>query len=226
METRRKREINPDRLNDPAYLNKMFAACARASALGFAVMDSQTRYEAVNASLARENQVSAHHHIGRTCREIVGELALQIEPTYEKVLRTGKSAPLLLGGHIRDTPEFSDWFEHWFPILDRTGCVNQIGVFVVNVTAEKATAEIFDALARDPKRLRAEAAGLLDKFDESIRQYHQYLRKSLEELANPLTEPHRKVDQFRSSLQEVDDEISAMRELIYAVISHFSIPTC
>jgi hypothetical protein len=60
------------------------------------------------------------------------------------------------------------------------GRVQQLGLFVVDVTAEKAAADIFAALATDPKLLRAQDTGLLDRFDESIRCYHQDLRLSLE----------------------------------------------
>jgi hypothetical protein len=129
-------------------------------------------------------------------------------------------------GHVRDTPELGYWLDHCFPISDGMGRVQQPGLFVVNVTAEKATADIFQALSSDPKLLRAQDTGLLGKFDESIRCYHQDLRLSFEELACAATEPARKADRFRSSIRRLDNEIDEMRELIYAVISQFSIPAC
>jgi hypothetical protein len=104
--------------------------------------------------------------------------------------------------------------------------VRQLGLFVINVTAENATTEIFNSLATDPKLLMAEAAGLLEDFDESIRRYHEYLRLSLEELGSPSTEAARKTDCFRASVQQLDKEIHGMRELIYAVVSQFSVPAC
>jgi hypothetical protein len=72
----------------------------------------------------------------------------------------------------------------------------------------------------------AEAAGLLDKFHESIRHYHCSLQASFAELACPFTETPRKVDRFRSSVMRLDEEISLMRELIYAVIAHFPMSEC
>ena len=97
---------------------------------------------------------------------------------------------------------------------------------MVNVTAETAAREIFDTLGTDSKRQMADAAGLLAQFDESIRRYHMFLRTTFKDLAHPFTEIGRKVDRFRSSIEQLDYEISEMRELIYAVISQFSIPRC
>jgi hypothetical protein len=217
---------NLRRLCEPSYLKRLFAAGTRAASLGIALHDSQTRFEFVNAALSRETRVPADYHIGKTSREVTGDFARQIEPTYEEVLRTGKPASLLLKGHIRDTPEFGYWLDHCFPIIDCSGRVQQLGVFVVNITAESAAAEIFCALANDPKLIMAEAAGLLKDFDESVRAYHQHLRLSLEELGCLSMETAKKTDHFRASVQRLDDEIHDMRELIYAVVSKFSIPAC
>jgi hypothetical protein len=207
-------------------LGRLFAAGARATSLGIALLDSETRFELVNASLACETKTASDHHIGKSSREIVGDLATQIEPTYEKVLRTAKPASVLLKGHVRETPEFGYWHDYCFPIVGSSGTVQQLGLFVVNVTAEKAAREIFDALTTDPKRMMAEADGMLAKFDKAITYFHSSLRNSLMQLAWPFTEAARKTDRFRSSIEQLDSEIEEMRELIYAIISQFSIPSC
>ena len=208
-----KRSQDPRGLTDLDHIKKLLADGVHASSLGVAVLDSQTRFESVNASIARGTRVGADQHVGKTSREIVGDLAKQIEPTYEKV-------------HVRDTPEFGYWLDHCFPILGRSGRVEQLGLFVVNVTAEKAAREIFNTLPTNSKLQMADAAGLMARFDESIRRYHMFLRTTFKDLADPSTEIGRKVDRFRSSIEQVDYEISEMRELIYAVISQFSIPRC
>jgi hypothetical protein len=208
------------------HLRRLFAAGARASTLGIGILDSQTRIESVNSSLAGETRAPIDYHIGRTSREVVGDLAGQVEPAYEQVLRTGKASSLMVEGHIRDTPEFGYWLTHCFPIITGSGAVEHVGVFVVNATAEKTTAQIFDALAIDPKIQLADAAGLLDKFDESIEHYHLELHRSFHDLAHPFTDPALKAELFRSSIKRLDRDVIEMRELIYAVISHFSVPTC
>jgi hypothetical protein len=104
--------------------------------------------------------------------------------------------------------------------------VQQLGLFVVNVTLEKASTEIFEALATNSKFLSAQAPGLIERFDESVRIYHWSLRKSLKELACPSTEAARKVDGFRLSMERLDNDIELMRELIDAVLDQFPIPKC
>jgi hypothetical protein len=207
-------------------LEKLIAEGSRAASLGIAVLDSQTRFETVNASLARETQAVADYHIGRTSREVVGGLADQIEPTYENVLRTGKQASVLLKGRVRDTPEYGYWYDHCFPIVDHLGEVRQLGLFVVNVTAEKASAEIIEALGHDPKRQMAEATGLLSKLRLALTSYHRSMKLTFEQLASPFVEPARKAAAFQSSIRRLDEDVREMRDLVYAVISQFSIPAC
>jgi PAS fold len=226
MHSKRIQSSAADKLGEPNYFKRLFIAGSRASSLGMAILDDQTRFESVNRSLARETRAAVDHHVGKTSREVVGDLARQIEPVYERVLRTRESASVMLRGHVRDTPEFGYWLDHCFPILDRAGRVQQLGLFVVNVTAEKASAEIFDALPLDPKRLKAEAAGVLEMFDEAIRQYHRSLRQTFNELACPFAVRGKKVDRFRRSVERMDADIERMRELIYAMVAHFSIPEC
>lgn len=189
-------------------------------------MDLETRFATVNSSLARETMATPNYHVGRTTREVVGDVASPMEPVHQRVLSLGKSESLIVGGRVRDMPEFGYWLNHCFPITDGSGRVEQLGLFVVNVTAETASAEIFEALATNSKYLRAEAVGLLDKFDEAIEHYHFALGQSFHDLASPFVEVPRKVDDFRSSIKRIDEEIRVMRELICAVISHFPIPEC
>jgi PAS domain-containing protein len=217
---------DPHRLEQPDYIKALLAAAVHACNLGITLLDAQTRFESVNGALARETQASVDQHIGKTSREIVGDLATQIEPTYEKVLRTRKPASVWLVGQVRDTLETGYWLDYCFPILDKSQRVQQLGLFVVNVTLEKTSTEIFTSLATNSEFLSAQAPGLIERFDESVRVYHSSLRKSLKELACPSTETARKVDGFRLSIERLDNDIGLMRELIYAVLDRLPIPKC
>ena len=213
-------------LTDLDHVKKLLADGARATSVGMAVLDSQTRFEAVNASMSREMRIAPNDHIGRTSHELLGDLVLPTEKVHERVLSLGQPESLLIKGRVRNTPEFGYWLNHYFPIKDSSGRVQQLAVFGVNVTAEKTAREIFDTLTADPKRQMADAAGLLAQFDESIRHYHMFLKTTFKDLAYPFTEIGRKVGRFRWSIEQLDREINEMRELIYAVISQFSIPRC
>jgi hypothetical protein len=194
--------------------------------LGIAVLDSQTRLEVVNASLAREMRIAPHDYVGKTVREVVGTVALPMEAVHERVLRLGQSESLLVAGRVRNTPELGYWLNHCFPITDGSGRVQQLGLLVVNVTAEETSRQILEALATDSKRMMANAAGLLNKFDEAVMHYHRSLQESFEQLGCPFTATPRRAERFNSSIARIDKEINTMRDLIYEVIAHFSIPEC
>jgi PAS fold len=201
-------------------------AGVRASNLGIMLLDSQTRFESVNAALARETRTPVEQHIGKTTREIVGDVAGQVEPTYEKVLRTGKPGSAWPVGHVRDTPEIGYWFDYCFPVFDKSQRVQHLGMFVVNVSAEKTSTEILKSLATNPRVRMAQATGILEKFDESVRAYHSHLRLSLSKLACPSTDAARRADGFRLSLEHLDDDIRLMQELIFAVIAQLPVHEC
>jgi PAS fold len=217
---------DPGRFACPSYLKALFDAGARASYLGVAMMDSQTRFESVNAAVARETRITVDQHLGKTSREIVGDLALQIEPIYEKVFRTAKPASVWLAGHVRDTVEFGHWFDHCFPISDSSGRVQQLGLFVVNVTAERESGAIFSALPGNSGFPAAISSGLLPRLDDAIHGYYLGLESSFEELSHPSGDVGRKADHFHLQVQRLDNEIRLIRELVYAVLAQFHIPSC
>jgi hypothetical protein len=209
----------------PGCVEALFAASSHASHLGVSLMDSESRCESVNAALTRETRLTVAEHLGKTPREIVGQLAAQIEPLYEKVLNTGKPSSIWLAGHVRDSVEYGHWFNYCFPIFDGANRVQQLGVFVVNVTAEKESAAIFGALPQS-RFIPASSSELLLRLDEAVQGYYLGLELSLAELACSSTEVARKVDHFHTKLQRLDDEIRLVRELVYAVLAQFRIPSC
>src|ERR1700744_2219322 len=82
----------PGRLDCPEYVKALLAAGEHATHTGICLLDTQTRFDWVNAALAKETRATVDQHIGKTSREIVGDLATSIEPMYEIVLRTGQPA--------------------------------------------------------------------------------------------------------------------------------------
>jgi hypothetical protein len=216
----------PRRFDCPEYVKALFAAGERAAHLGICLLDSQTRFDWVNAALAKETRANVDQHIGKTSREIVGDLATQIEPIYEEVLRTGKPASVWLAGHVRDTIEAGHWLDYCFPILGSSQRVQQLGLFVVNVTAEKESAAIFKALAGSLPFAVDHCAQLLRGLDEAVHGYYLGLEMSFLELSRHSADNARNVDHFRSKLQGLDSEIRLIRELVYAVIDRFRIHAC
>jgi hypothetical protein len=216
----------PNRFDCPEYVKALFAAGERAAHMGICLLDAQTRFDWVNAALAKETRANVNQHIGKTSREIVGDLATQIEPVYEEVLRTGRPASVWLAGHVRDTIEAGHWLDYCFPIRGSSQRVQRLGLFVVNVTAEKESAAIFDAQAGSLPFAADHCAQLLRGLDEAIHGYYLGLEMSFLELSRHSTDIARNVDHFRSKLEGLDSEIRLIRELVYAVIDRFRIHAC
>ena len=216
----------PSRLDCPEYVKALFAAGERATHTGICLLDTQTRFDWVNAALAKETRATIDQHIGKTSHEIVGDLATQIEPIYERVLGTGKPASVWLAGHVRDTIETGHWLDYCFPILGSSQRVQQLGLFVVNVTAEKESAAIFDALAGNLPFAVDNYAQLLQGLDEAVHGYYLGLEWSFLELSSYSTDVARNTDHFRSKLQELEGEIRLIRELVYAIIDRFRLHSC
>jgi PAS fold len=215
-------KLERDRPNWPQAL---LAASSRTSHLAISLMDSQTRCNSVNAAGTRETGLKIEGHLGKTPREIVGDLARQVEPVFEEVLRTGKPASSWLAGSVRDSAEFGHWFDYTFPIFDSSHRVQQLGLFTVNMTAEKESAAILAALPNS-RFAPASSAELLLRLEEAVQGFYLGLELSLGELCCPSVEMARKVDLFQTKLQRLDNEIRLVRELVYAVLAKFHIPAC
>ena len=122
------------------------------SSVGFGILDVQFHFLAVNDMLARINGRPADEHIGKTVRELLGDIAEVVEPYIRSVVATGQPVlnlelSLLRPGHS----DPSHLVKHYLPIKDGSGNVTQIGVIVVE-TPERGAAE--RPLKSDPGDLR------------------------------------------------------------------------
>ena len=221
-----KRNAFPQPFGGPAHAKQLFEACARASTLGFAILDSDFRFQVVNESLARETQAPVDRHIGRTSFEVVGQLAEQIQGTYEHVFDTGQPSSVLLVGHVRDNPETGQWLDYCFPIRDKAGRVQQLGLFVLDVTAEHGVADILHALAGNPARCNQDYLSLISEFDCALVEYREELVTSMTQLVQDCAELARTAALMSASVGRLDRQIRRMRALVDAVIADLSLASC
>ena len=70
----------------------LLPAFFQTSAIGFAVLDKQLRYQAMNNCLANINGLPAQAHMGVTVDEIFGELSEIAKPSYHRALADGESS--------------------------------------------------------------------------------------------------------------------------------------
>lgn len=107
-----------------------------ASPAGLAILDRHLRFQRVNDTMATINGVPAVDHLGRTVREIIPELADQVEPCMRSVLLSGQKMlnRELCGPIPGGEGAFGYWVVNYFPILSERGEISRIGCVVLDIT--------------------------------------------------------------------------------------------
>ncbi len=121
--------------------------------IGLCVLDLDLRYVRINERLAEINGIAAADHIGRTVREVLPELAKELEPGLRRVIDTGQAAlDIEVSGETPAQPGVRrSWVESWLPLRDESGTVLGINIVAREVTEERAARE---ALAASRERYR------------------------------------------------------------------------
>ena len=145
-----------DAFSEPEQL---LTAYFHESTVGLCILDKTFRYLAVNPALAHMNGVPATEHLGKTCREILGDIAKEIEPLFQRILETGEPVVgLAITGMLPTRSEPGHWIENYFPIKEADGTVKQIGVVVLEITQrrklEESLRQLADGLQMEKDRLQ------------------------------------------------------------------------
>ena len=117
-------------------------ALYRSAPVGLGFWDRDLRYVRVNEALAAINERSAEDHVGRTFREVVPQLADELEELARGVLETG--IPVIGREMTAGTPGRPDRLRHWrasyYPVTGPDG--ERLGVgAVVEETTDRRRAE-------------------------------------------------------------------------------------
>ena len=59
-----------------------------ASRVGLVILDTNLRFLAINHALAEMNGIPAEAHLGKSLREVLGDVAELLEPQYKRVFET------------------------------------------------------------------------------------------------------------------------------------------
>ena len=117
------------------------AAIYATAPVGLCVFDKELRYQRINSHLAQMNGISAEAHIGRTVREILPEMADELERMAGQVFATGE---LVVANDLSGLTEaepgiLRHWTAQWVPIKDAGGEVTGINVVAEEITQRKYT---------------------------------------------------------------------------------------
>ncbi len=124
----------PEALAEP---EKLLAAYFGSSDVGLGILDSEFRYLAVNKALAEINGIHESDHLGKTMREVLGDVADRLEPEFQRVFSTREPVNFEVSGRLSARNEAGYWIVHYLPIQDASGAVTRIGAVVVEITAQK-----------------------------------------------------------------------------------------
>ena len=124
--------------------------------IGLAALDPQLRYVAVNDWLAELNGGTVEAHLGKTVRDVIPELADQLEPIMREIFAGGEpvyGVPVAGPHHLTGEMRFTE--ASFFGLDDAKGRRMALGCVVVDTTArERALSRGRPAPGRDHDRDR------------------------------------------------------------------------
>ena len=116
--------------------------------VGLCVLDRELRYVRINERLAEINGIPAAAHIGKRVRDLMPQLADEVEPGMFRVLETGQ--PRLDIEVVSETPARPgvkrSWLEQWLPITDDKGQVTGLSIVVEETTERKRKEAMREAI--------------------------------------------------------------------------------
>ncbi|QSJ18022.1 PAS domain S-box protein [Nostoc sp. UHCC 0702] len=129
-------------------------ALLAAAPVAVCFLDRELRYVRINQVLADINGLPIEEHLGRKFKEVLPEMAAELEPQLQHVLDTGE--PLLnveIHGETRGQPgRYGHWLGNYYPVYNALDETVGVGIILADVTATKV-AEI--ALRENEARFRA-----------------------------------------------------------------------
>ncbi len=132
--------------------------------IGLCFIDTELRFVRINDRLAEINGVPAAAHISKTWREILPEMADDLEPLYRQVIETKVPLQQL---EVRRTnsaqPELEqDWLLSLYPLKALDDRVLGVNVTVHEITEHKATKKEIQRLNQELERRVNELQSILD----------------------------------------------------------------
>lgn len=205
-------------------IERLARAFSSASEIGFALLDRELRYQALNSCLANINGMPEKSHLGITVGDIFGDLAEKTaKPHYCRVLAGGGVARFEVAE--ADLPNRPQGAGYWglnfnFPIRDCAGHITHIGVLVLEVTQQRRLQRLLRELSGKLRGSQGEDGFWFGRtIHDCIDRYDATLETSLDVLVrNPTTS----LEQLPCAIDALDQRLSIMRQLISQI--SFSLP--
>jgi PAS domain S-box-containing protein len=195
---------------------QLLAAFFDSSTVGLGIFDSHLRFQSVNGALAAMNGLPVVAHVGKSIREILGNLG-NLEAVLRHVVATGEAAlDVQISGHPINQAGAIHWIGNYFPIKDRLGNVKQIGAVVVDITKQKKLEESLHKLSSRLLEIRDdEQRRIARELHDSLGQYHVRLKLSLDILKQNTLDSDDQAELLAESTQLLDRCIAETRTISY-----------
>lgn len=112
------------------YLSQEFFRRAK---VGFAVIDRQLRYRALNPYLAGINGIPVNSHLGKTIQDVLGTLSGQVAPAVLDVFKSGDPIQREVVGTLPGQSRFGRWTLNCFGFENEEGASQLVGAVVVEL---------------------------------------------------------------------------------------------
>ena len=111
--------------------------------IGQAILYWGLRFQTINNAFAGMNGLPVEAHLGRTVREILGDVGARIEPVLYRVLRNRRALlNVQVTGKLPTRTEVGCWMWNCLPTPAAAGEIEQIGGVVVEVTPRRKMEEM------------------------------------------------------------------------------------
>jgi PAS domain S-box-containing protein len=109
--------------------------------IGLAFLSTDSRYLLINQHLTEICGISVAEHIGRSVRETVPDVAVQVESIVQTVLRTGEPVVGIEVNGQRPDKQNAEryWTTNWHPLKGPEGTIIGISVVSEEITERKRT---------------------------------------------------------------------------------------
>lgn len=195
---------------------QLMMALAGSSKIGFAVLDNQFRYQMVNTALAAINGMSPAAHLGVPVGELFGDIFRQIaEQHYQRVLFGGLATHFEVANQVLPMrPSQNYWgLNTNFPISNRDGRIEQLGILVGEITAQRKLPKVLHKLSSRLSGKDGERSfWYAHKIQDCLDRYHEVLGISFDVLLR--TPAADSIEQFVRTVQALDARLAVMSQVV------------
>jgi hypothetical protein len=193
---------------------------SHANTLGVGICDTKNRYQCLNPALATINGTELESHLNNTIHDIIGDIAVAIEPMLLKVRATGTPLCMRVPGHLPHSTERSEWVTCHVPLI-KPGHRKVIGWggAVVDITPlARMESLLKGVMARQDKRPDPESIRFVQSLQHCLDDYSSALTTTMTSVVRRAWQTDQAdAAQLAPVIQSMDDRVLEMRKLVASI---------